>query len=102
MFVAALRHDEKRQHTNALLRRQPKHGRLIIEASTRQFTIGVNGRLGFTAKSSITDRASLDGEVFLPNEGREINWYFGPGFKFYGFAPDSAASSSYINKAANA
>ena len=71
IFVAALQFDTSLQQATIYLRRQPKAGSLIIEESTRNFTIGVDGRLGTTrgASRTVIDQVTFDGEVSLSNEG---------------------------------
>lgn len=106
VYVAALCYDTNRQRANILLRRQPRGGRLIIKEATQSVTIGVDGRLGTSrASGSVTSPAIFDGEVTLPSyhNGVGIDRYFGPGYKFFGFGPDSdEATSSDPSMAANA
>lgn len=102
MFVAALRPFANQPRASILLRRRPNSGSLIIEESTQRFTIGVGGRLGSTAPMRLTDQTIFSGEVFLPNESRSVDKYFGPGFKFFGFEADSGATASYPSMASNA
>ena len=63
----------------------------------------MDGRLGTArASRSVTDQAIFDGEVDLDDDGREIDTYFGPGYRFYGFGANSEATVSYPSMAANA
>ncbi|KAL7545827.1 hypothetical protein ACHAWF_009179 [Thalassiosira exigua] len=101
VFLAALRYDTAQQQANIFLRRQPQSGSMVIKEAAGPFTIGVDGRLG-TSRASVTDQVIFDGQVHLPYEGHEIDRYFGPGYKFYGFGTDSEATLSYTSMASNA
>ena len=103
VYLAALRFDPRTRKANVFLRCQPEQGTLVIKRSSHPFHIGVGGRLGSTAHSEIISPTIFDGKVSLDyRSNHDIDRYFGPGYKFYGFCPSSEASLSYPKKADNA
>ena len=101
IYLAALQFDQESRKANVLLRRQPAHGKLVISRSSHPFPIGIGGRLGSTARSTITSPTIFDGQVILGHQSHLIDRYFGPGYNFYGFDSTSEASLSYPDKADN-
>lgn len=102
MFAAALQFNNATQKACILLRR-PASGNLLITGCKRPVTIGVGGRLGSLRTADlVTGLTSFEGKLLLNGSCRTIDRFFGPGYKFFGFSPNTDASRSYTSKAANA
>ena len=108
IYLAAVRYDTSTQQANILLRHEPKSGWLTIREYTLPFNIGVGGIImgGMRrGSSSVTSPTIFDGRVDLHEDGSsitKIDQYFGPGYNFYGFEDNSAATKSCPSMATNA
>ncbi|KAL7522546.1 hypothetical protein ACHAWX_007255 [Stephanocyclus meneghinianus] len=102
IYVAALRYDNVQKQANILLRQQPRRGSLVIQESSRQVIVRAHDGQGesivMTSQSIFEGRLSLPGVEF----GDKIDKYFGPGYNFFGFSPQSKARKSYTPMPSNA